>query len=352
MSNLNSSDYKYVGMDIHLATSTCVVLDRDGKILSSTILQTKADLIRGFLNGLGGTVFLTFEECALAQWMFEITRSEVERVLVANPRKSSNKGVKNDKRDARKLAEMLRIGALRGVYHQARQAIAELKQLVAVYDQLTEDRTRVINRLRSVFHEQALSIELDDQKLAGYLEQLPTAGHRLRAELLISQLTTVTELRQTAHRKMLRQAGRDRNYKLLQSLPGVSEIRAAQLLAWVVTPHRFRTKRQFWSYCGLSVITRSSSDYRIENGGFVRYKKNEGTRGLTRDHHRRLKNLFKGAASDALRVKRVRPYYEGLVERGLKESIARVQLARKLAAGCLAIWKSGEEFAIERLVSG
>jgi hypothetical protein len=34
-------------------------------------------------------------------------------------------------------------------------------------------------------------------------------------------------------------------------------IRVAQLVSIVVTPHRFRTKRQFWSYCGLSIVMRS-----------------------------------------------------------------------------------------------
>jgi hypothetical protein len=40
-------------------------------------------------------------------------------------------------------------------------------------------------------------------------------------------------------------------------------VRVAQLIAAVVTPHRFRSKRQFCSYCGLAVVTRSSADYEV-----------------------------------------------------------------------------------------
>jgi transposase len=43
-------------------------------------------------------------------------------------------------------------------------------------------------------------------------------------------------------------------------------IRIAQILAKVASPHRFRTKRQFWAYCGLAVVTRSIADYHFVEG--------------------------------------------------------------------------------------
>ena len=41
----------------------------------------------------------------------------------------------------------------------------------------------------------------------------------------------------------------------------LGEIRVAQMIAVVMTPDRFRTRQQFWSYCGLGIVTRSSSDW-------------------------------------------------------------------------------------------
>jgi hypothetical protein len=329
-----------------------VVLDEDGKVLMSNVLQTKVEFIRSFLQSLNGSVELVFEEGALAQWMFEITKPLVERVVVCNPRTTSDKGKKNDKLDARKLADLLRLGAINGVYHHQRRSFSEVKQLVCIYDQLTQDRIRIINRFKSVFREQALQITIASEDLLDNLKLLPTESHRIRAKLLFAELEAVSKLRDEARLKMVEQSRKHKEYKLLQTTPGVSEIRAAQLLAWVVTPHRLRTKRQFWSYCGLSVITRSSSDYRVEKGSLIKSKKNEATYGLTKEYHRGLKNLFKSAALDGLRNKQIKQVYEKLVNRGLKESVARVQIARKIAAGCLAVWKSGEEFEVERLVSG
>lgn len=56
-------------------------------------------------------------------------------------------------------------------------------------------------------------------------------------------------------------------------MPTLGVVRVAQLIASVVTPHRFRSKRHFWSYCGLAVVTRSSADYRLDGAQLRRTKK-------------------------------------------------------------------------------
>ena len=65
----------------------------------------------------------------------------------------------------------------------------------------------------------------------------------------------------------------------------------------MVSPHRFRTKRQFWSYCGLGIVMRSSSDWvRDKNGQWQRAQVQQ-TRGLNLTHNHHLKAIFKGAAT-------------------------------------------------------
>jgi hypothetical protein len=343
---------KYVAMDVHFATTVSVVVDSDGKQLMNTVLKTEGGPIRDYLKGLSGPVWLTFEEGTMAAWLYEITEPLVEKLVVCNPRQNRllKKGNKSDKIDAAKLAELLRLGALKPVYHK-RHSVSELKERVAIYGQLTEDRTRVINRLRAVFRSQSMKMTLEEEKREETLKQLVSEAGRERAELLFAELDGLDKLQLAARKKMEQEAKKHPDYRLLQTMPGVSTIRAAQLLAWGVTPHRFRTKRQFWSYCGLSVVTRSTADHEVREGGIVaRRRKAPATRGLTPDYHHGLKGLFKGAALDCLKNKEIRPLYDRLVARGLNDSIARVQLARKLAAGCLAIWKSGKEFNNERLI--
>jgi hypothetical protein len=144
---------------------------------------------------------------------------------------------------------------------------------------------------------------------------------------------------------MVKEGRRHRSCRILGSIPGIGSIRAAQVVGVVDTPHRFRTKRKYWSYVGLAVVMRSSADYIPTPRGFVRKNWNS-TRGLNRQCNRFLKGIYKGAAKDAIaKYASWKAYFEGLVERGLAPEVARVVVARKLAAISLAVWKKGELYS-------
>jgi hypothetical protein len=65
------------------------------------------------------------------------------------------------------------------------------------------------------------------------------------------------------------------------------------------TPHRFRTKRQLWTYSGLALETHDSAQYRAVEGQLQRSKKPVTLRGLNSNHNHDLKDIFKGAAMRA-----------------------------------------------------
>ena len=61
---------------------------------------------------------------------------------------------------------------------------------------------------------------------------------------------------------------------------GIGPIRAAMLVALIQTPHRFRAKRQLWTYSGLGLETQDSAQYRVVEGQLKRSKKSVTLRGL------------------------------------------------------------------------
>ncbi len=135
--------------------------------------------------------------------------------------------------------------------------------------------------------------------------------------------------------------------RVLQTAPGMGPIRVAYLLPIVVTPNRFRTRRQFWSYCGLGIVMRSSSDWiRTENGGWARGQVQQ-TRGLNRKHNSKLKDIFKGAATTVITMLPKDPlheHYQRLTAAGTKPNLAKLTIARRIAAIVLRIWKDGKEY--------
>jgi len=69
-------------------------------------------------------------------------------------------------------------------------------------------------------------------------------------ELLYEELEAVRQLRRQAKREMIVECRKYPETKLLCSVPFLGPVRAAVLIGRVQTPHRFRTKRQFWPTAG------------------------------------------------------------------------------------------------------
>ena len=144
------NDAKYIGLDVHQATISVVVLDSTGHLVMESIIETKAATILQLLHGLSGSLHVTFEEGTCAAWLHDLLKPHVARVLVCDPRKNAllKAGNKNDRIDARKLADLLRSGLLSPVYH-GENGVRVLKELARSYLTLTRDTTRVMNRLKA-----------------------------------------------------------------------------------------------------------------------------------------------------------------------------------------------------------
>src|SRR5260370_804820 len=240
------SQEKYIGMDVHQASISVAVMDARGKLIMECLLETKAATILEFIQGLRGTLALTFEEGTSAAWLHDLLKPHVSRLVVCDPRKNAllKDGNKRDRADARKLAEV----------------------------------------------------------------------------------------------------------KLLCQIPSIGRIRAALLVALLQTPHRFRTKRQLWAYSGFAVEIHDSGEYRSVRGKLQRNRERITVRGLNDNHNKDVKSLFKSAAiSASTRPGPLHDFYVTRVESGMRPTMARLTLARKIAAITLTMWKKGVSFDPKQL---
>jgi transposase len=338
----------YVGMDVHLATISIAVMNEQGRIVSEAIIETKTEAVRNFIKSLRGAIHLTFEEGTQSAWLFDLLSPLVAEVIVCNPRhnKLLHSGNKNDRVDARRLAELLRHGSLRAVYH-GEHGTRTLKELVRSYESIVEDLTRVKNRLKAIFRARAIASQgralYQGSQREAWLQKLEE-GARGRAQLLYRQMDELKLLKREARRLMLVESRRHEANKLLQQIPELGPIRVAQIIATIDTPHRFRTKRPLWAYLGLAVVTHSSADYQVRDGKVHRSRKAVQTRGLNRHYNHRLKAVFKSAAIGACDAGPYKQLYDRLLKSGMRAEMARLTVARKLAATVLAVWKRGESF--------
>ena len=183
-----------------------------------------------------------------------------------------------------------------------------------------------------------------------WLEKIPHSGVRRRAEHLYEPLDMTKRLRQPTRRELLRESHQYQVTSQLRQIPYLGPIRAALLVALIQTPHRFRTQRQLWAYRGLALETRISAEYCYVKGQLRRCKKLLSIRGLNKDHNHDLKGLFKAVATTAsAQPGPLQEFYQASVAKGIKPTMARLTLARKIAAITLTLWKKGENFDAEKL---
>jgi transposase len=346
---------KYIGMDVHQATISVAVMDSSGKLVMECILETKAATILEFLDGLRGSLSVTFEEGTSAAWLHDLLKPHVARLLVCDPRKNAllKDGSKSDRIDARKLAEVLRGNQLHPVYH-GDHGVRTLKELGRSYLTLTQDIRRVMTRIKALYRSWAIPCSgatvYAPRYRAEWLAKIPQPGVRLRAERLYQQLDLLQPVRQEARRDLLSESRKHPAVKLLRQIPAIGPIRAAMLVALLQTPHRFRSKRQLWAYSGFAIETHDSGEYRYVRGKLQRNRERITVRGLNGNHNHDLKNLFKGAAlSASTRPGPLYDFYMALLEKGMRPTMARLTLARKIVAITLTIWKKGVSFDAKQL---
>jgi transposase len=350
-----TSSTKYIGMDVHKESISIAVLNAAGKMVMECVIETKASMILQFIDGLRGDLHVTFEEGTSAAWLYDLLKPHVTKLVVCDPRKnkSMREGNQNDKIDARRLAELLRIDHLTPVYH-GEHGLRTLKELVRSYLTVTKDLGRVMTRVKALYRSWAIPCTGKQVYAAchraEWLAKINEPGVRRRAEFYYLQLDGLRVLRQGVRRELLAESKKHKSWKRLCQIPAIGPIRAAVLLGILQTPHRFRTKRQLWTYSGLGMETHSSADHRSVDGQLQRFKKQVLVRGLNRNCNHDLKNLFKGAAVVAsTKPGAFEEFYAALVAKGTRPEMARLTLARKIATIVLIIWQKGVCFDANHL---
>jgi len=338
---------RYIGLDAHSQTCTLAVMGTTGRRLREQVMETNGKLLVDFFKSIAGTKHLCFEEGTHSEWLYELLKPHVDEVVVIQPWRSG--GQKSDSIDSWGMAERIRTGSIDCAVFKAPGIYSELRAAVRAHRALVGDLVRAKNRLKAIYRSRGLSgmgTEVYDPNERGkWIKKLP-AHRRKLATILSSELDAVTNVHEEAEQWLLEEAARCSITKLLATAPGIGMIRAAQIIAIVVSPNRFRTRQQFWSYCGLGIVTRSSSDWtRDRRGNFVR-RETALTRGLNRNRHPMLKAIFKGAAQNVESMTKhpLHADYQRMISAGMKPTLARITVARKIAAAVLAMWKNKEEY--------
>jgi transposase len=339
---------RYIGIDVHSESCTCVVMSAAGKKLREARIDTNGQALTDFVRGLSGEKHVCVEEGTHAEWLYELLEPLVTELVVVLPEKST--GNKSDSADAWQRADELRRGDIKRPVFKAPNRFSRLRAAAKTYLVTQRDMVRVKARLNALYRSRGFARLKSDiydlGKRESWLARLPSA-QRDQAELFSTQLDALLEAHELAQNWLLDESKKVPITRRFLTVPGIGEIRAPLIVAYVISPYRFRTRRQFWSYCGLGVVTRSTSDWtRARNGSWERRTVPQ-TRGLNRNRQPVLKSVFVGAAETVIRQMPKHPLtcaYQKQLEAGTKPNLARLTVARRIAGATLAMWKNKENY--------
>jgi transposase len=335
----------YAGIDVSLELSSVCVVDATGRIVREAKVPSEPEALVGFLGQLGLPLTrVGLEAGPLSQWLHAgLTGAGLEAVLLETRQVKAALSamiVKTDRKDARGIAQLLRMGWYRPVHRKSPPA-QEVRALLVGRKLLQSKLVDVELSIRGLLRGFGLKLgEVSKGRFAARVREL-VAGQPMLERVVEPMLRARDVLRaeyQVLHRAVLAIVREDAVCRRLMTVPGVGALVAVTFASAVDDPARFRRSRALGAHFGLTPKRYQSGETDVTGGiskagdGMVRAALYEAAHAmLTRTG--RFSTLKRWALEVAKR-------------RGMKR--AKVALARKLSALLHRLWVDGSEFRFGR----
>ena len=244
--------------------------------------------------------------------------------------------VKTDRKDARGIAQLMRLGWFRPV-HCKSLAAQETRALLTARQLLQAKRLDVEMSLRGVLRGFGLKVGPTTTRTFPVRIRELVAGHPTLtavAEALLAARETLGEQLRGLEKRLRDQAREDERARLLMTTPGVGVIVALTFVAAVDDPARFRSSKAVGAHFGLTPKRYQSGETDV-TGGI-----SKAGDAMVRAALYEAANVMLTRAGQFSTLKR---WALGVAQRrGMRRG--KVALARKLATVLHRMWVDGSEF--------
>jgi transposase len=331
----------YIGFDVHKKSVSYCVKTADGKIVEEGKLRATHDVLREWAGKRQETWRGAMEATLFSGWIYDTLQPFAAELQMGHPalmKAIAASKKKNDKLDARKIADMVRCDLLPACY-VAPVEIRELRRMLRYRNLMVGQAVRLKNKMSGLLME--VGAEYNKQRLHGkqyFMELLDTVAEVPDSVKDLLRLSRgAMEMFETTQQQLLVRLKRDKllskRVTLLESIRGVGEVTALTWALEVSDPRRFSSVAHAVSYCGLTSALVSSAD-----------KQQRGPISKQRNAH--LQTVLVEAAKLAPRWNpQLAAVHTRELERGNRNR-ATLAVARKLVAYLLAVDKSGQPFKI------
>jgi transposase len=334
-----------VGIDVHKRRCQACLKDERGRLIGEVSFPRDEEGIRSFHRLLQnhGEARIVLESTGNL-WVpiyDHLADDPANRVILANPRKTriiAEAKIKNDRMDARVLADLVRADLVAESYVPSKE-IREQRALLRQRRSLVEDTVAIKNRIHSLLDRHNLKHEYSDlfgkqgrEWLRGL--QLPST-EKIILDVELRQLESLEGGIRTLTEKIAVEAAEEPRVRLLMGFTGIDYYSAMLLLAEIGEIKRFSSPKKLVAYAGLAPGMRSSAGKTVRGH-------------ITKEGNKYLRWILIEAAQHASRFDpKLQGFYQRVsARRGRQRAI--VGVARKLLVSIYHVLNRNETYHGQR----
>lgn len=257
----------YIGMDVHKKTIAYCIKQQDGTIVGQGTIAATRSALTCWARGLPGPWAGAMEATMFSGWIYDFLKPHAKTLKVAHSqmlKAISASKKKNDKVDARKIADLLRCDLLPECYMMP-EDMRELRRILRYRNHIVREAVRMQNKISGLLME--CGAEYTKRRLHGkkyfhrLLENLEDVPESVMTMLRLSR--SGYELFTDIQKKLVKQLRKNILIKervdRLMSIRGVGEVTALTWVLEIGEPKRFPAIGNAVSYCGLCSAQKESA---------------------------------------------------------------------------------------------
>lgn len=261
--------YRYfIAKDVHKRRTTYNVRDRMGTVLDEDEAATEYQDLHDRLKPYLDSALIVMESSTSYYKLYQAFLQNGYDVIVANTLRLRKLFPKDDKIDARRLSDMLRLGAVPTSFIPAPE-IQHLRKLVRTRHSLMEEKVRWNNRIQALIDLEGLRMppyhafgKRWKRALIQHLDS-PDASYELKHAF--THYSMVEQHLEQVSKEMISYTVErwGEEYELLQSIPGIGRILGCYVIADVLPIERFvmkKGRKSLRRYIGVVPAFSSSAD--------------------------------------------------------------------------------------------
>nr|MDO8081226.1 IS110 family transposase [Candidatus Freyarchaeota archaeon] len=343
----------YIGIDVHKKFCYVCIKDEEGNIIKEFKVRNNRSGTETLLSIIGDKRAKAVLESTGNFWIRLYTQLEEAgvEVVLSNPKKNkaiAGAKIKNDRRNARTLADLLRTNLITPCYVPPPKT-REIRTLIRHQINLTRSRTRSKNRIHALLSKYELE-EDEEEDFTGsdqfgkagweWLKKRFGGGQLSEADQFtlgaeFRQVELLDQLIEEVNLKIAEESFGDENVKLLMTISGVDYYTALLFVSEIGDVSRFPSAAKLASWLGIVPELRESGE-RSRRGG------------ITKEGSPRVRWALVQAARSAVRWD---PHFAEKYNRIMKrrgDGKAIVAIARELAVAMYHMLTRGEQYRFRR----